>query len=140
MAFNFGKYITLYLMFASCFRTPFFLLFLILFESISNKLVLCSMPCLNFIRSMCYRVYSKCFSACVALVVIHHLLQTKQSFSGSQLCILQVFGSAGVIGNPMGFARSLGVGIRDFLSVPAKSILKVMKFFINCSSALLLDD
>ncbi|KAK6259268.1 hypothetical protein SCA6_013742 [Theobroma cacao] len=36
----------------------------------------------------------------------------------------KVFGSAGVIGNPMGFARSLGVGIRDFLAVPAKSILK----------------
>ncbi|XP_039053808.1 vacuolar protein sorting-associated protein 13A-like [Hibiscus syriacus] len=36
----------------------------------------------------------------------------------------KVFGSAGVIGNPMGFARSLGVGIRDFLAVPAKSFLK----------------
>ncbi|XP_065855428.1 uncharacterized protein [Euphorbia lathyris] len=36
----------------------------------------------------------------------------------------KIFGSAGVIGNPMGFARSLGLGIRDFLSVPAKSILQ----------------
>ncbi|KAK8498349.1 hypothetical protein V6N12_032902 [Hibiscus sabdariffa] len=36
----------------------------------------------------------------------------------------KVFGSAGVIGNPMGFARSLGIGIRDFLAVPAKSVLK----------------
>ncbi|XP_021627253.1 uncharacterized protein LOC110625875 isoform X2 [Manihot esculenta] len=36
----------------------------------------------------------------------------------------KVFGSAGVIGNPMGFARSLGLGIRDFLSVPARSILQ----------------
>ncbi|XVF82463.1 hypothetical protein PTKIN_Ptkin16aG0050400 [Pterospermum kingtungense] len=36
----------------------------------------------------------------------------------------KVFGSAGVIGNPMGFARSLSVGIRDFLAVPAKSLLK----------------
>ncbi|ONI15169.1 hypothetical protein PRUPE_3G028500 [Prunus persica] len=34
----------------------------------------------------------------------------------------KVFGSAGVIGNPMGFARSMGLGIRDFLSVPARSI------------------
>ncbi|KAF2317615.1 hypothetical protein GH714_025588 [Hevea brasiliensis] len=37
----------------------------------------------------------------------------------------KVFGSAGVIGNPMGFARSLGLGIRDFLSVPARSVLQV---------------
>ncbi|TXG57716.1 hypothetical protein EZV62_015545 [Acer yangbiense] len=36
----------------------------------------------------------------------------------------KVFGSAGVIGNPMGFARSLGLGIRDFLSVPARSVLQ----------------
>ncbi|KAE8077724.1 hypothetical protein FH972_016258 [Carpinus fangiana] len=36
----------------------------------------------------------------------------------------KVFGSAGVIGNPMGFARSLGLGIRDFLSMPARSILQ----------------
>ncbi|XP_044509521.1 uncharacterized protein LOC123228248 isoform X4 [Mangifera indica] len=36
----------------------------------------------------------------------------------------KVFGSAGVIGNPMGFARSLGLGIRDFLSVPAKGVLQ----------------
>ncbi|ESR43047.1 hypothetical protein CICLE_v100108862mg, partial [Citrus x clementina] len=36
----------------------------------------------------------------------------------------KVFGSAGVIGNPMGFARSLGLGIRDFLSVPARSMLQ----------------
>ncbi|XP_022960657.1 uncharacterized protein LOC111461381 isoform X1 [Cucurbita moschata] len=38
--------------------------------------------------------------------------------------IYKVFGSAGVIGNPMGFARRLGIGIRDFLSVPAKSVLQ----------------
>lgn len=38
---------------------------------------------------------------------------------------LKLFGSAGVIGNPLGFARSMGHGIRDFLSVPAKSIIKV---------------
>lgn len=38
--------------------------------------------------------------------------------------IYKVFGSAGVIGNPMGFARSVGQGIRDFLSVPAKSLVK----------------
>ncbi|XP_059667459.1 uncharacterized protein LOC132312914 [Cornus florida] len=36
----------------------------------------------------------------------------------------KVFGSAGVIGNPMGFARSVGLGIKDFLSVPARSILQ----------------
>ncbi|CAK7357552.1 unnamed protein product [Dovyalis caffra] len=38
----------------------------------------------------------------------------------------KVFGSAGVIGNPMGFARSLGLGIRDFLSVPARSFLQLL--------------
>lgn len=38
--------------------------------------------------------------------------------------IYKVFGSAGVIGNPMGFARSLSAGIKDFLSVPVKSIMK----------------
>ncbi|XP_027357140.1 uncharacterized protein LOC113866515 [Abrus precatorius] len=36
----------------------------------------------------------------------------------------KLFGSAGVIGNPLGFARSMGLGIRDFLSVPAKSIMQ----------------
>ncbi|KAI3958319.1 hypothetical protein MKW98_011007 [Papaver atlanticum] len=36
----------------------------------------------------------------------------------------KVFGSAGVIGNPMGFARNMGLGIKDFLSVPARGILK----------------
>ncbi|KAJ7978125.1 Vacuolar protein sorting-associated protein [Quillaja saponaria] len=36
----------------------------------------------------------------------------------------KVFGSAGVIGNPMGFARSVGLGIKDFLSVPARSIVQ----------------
>ncbi|KAI3688356.1 hypothetical protein L1987_82068 [Smallanthus sonchifolius] len=36
----------------------------------------------------------------------------------------KVFGSAGVIGNPMGFARSVGLGIKDFLSVPARSVMQ----------------
>ncbi|TKY59210.1 putative vacuolar protein sorting-associated protein 13A [Spatholobus suberectus] len=36
----------------------------------------------------------------------------------------KLFGSAGVIGNPLGFARSMGLGIRDFLSVPTKSIVR----------------
>ncbi|KAK7300278.1 hypothetical protein RJT34_11120 [Clitoria ternatea] len=36
----------------------------------------------------------------------------------------KLFGSAGVIGNPLGFARSMGLGIKDFLSVPAKSIMQ----------------
>ncbi|CAK9168285.1 unnamed protein product [Ilex paraguariensis] len=38
--------------------------------------------------------------------------------------IYKVFGSAGVIGNPMGFARSVGLGLKDFLAVPARSVLK----------------
>lgn len=36
----------------------------------------------------------------------------------------KLFGSAGVIGNPLGFARSMGHGIRDFLSVPANNIMQ----------------
>eukprot|EP00268_Persea_americana_P023609 TRINITY_DN23168_c0_g2_i2.p1 TRINITY_DN23168_c0_g2~~TRINITY_DN23168_c0_g2_i2.p1 ORF type:complete len:2954 (+),score=526.87 TRINITY_DN23168_c0_g2_i2:1710-10571(+) len=38
--------------------------------------------------------------------------------------IYKVFGSAGVIGNPMGFARNVGLGIKDFLSVPAKGVFQ----------------
>lgn len=36
----------------------------------------------------------------------------------------KVFGSAGVIGNPLGFARSLGLGIRDFFSLPIWSVFQ----------------
>eukprot|EP01018_Ginkgo_biloba_P017830 Gb_28330 [translate_table: standard] len=38
--------------------------------------------------------------------------------------VYKVLGSVGVFGNPMGFARNLGFGIRDFISVPAKSIVQ----------------
>ncbi|XP_074272572.1 intermembrane lipid transfer protein VPS13-like isoform X1 [Silene latifolia] len=38
--------------------------------------------------------------------------------------LYKVFGSAGVIGNPIGFARSIGLGFKDFLSVPAKGVLQ----------------
>ncbi|GAB2222927.1 hypothetical protein Drorol1_Dr00017059 [Drosera rotundifolia] len=36
----------------------------------------------------------------------------------------KLFGSAGVMGNPMGFARRVGLGIKDFLSVPAQGVLQ----------------
>ncbi|XP_051121162.1 uncharacterized protein LOC127244726 [Andrographis paniculata] len=36
----------------------------------------------------------------------------------------KVFGSAGVIGNPVGFARNLGLGIKDFFSVPIWSVFQ----------------
>ncbi|WOK94697.1 hypothetical protein Cni_G03402 [Canna indica] len=36
----------------------------------------------------------------------------------------KVLGSAGVIGNPMGFARNVGLGIKDFLSHSGKGILQ----------------
>ncbi|KAL9665135.1 hypothetical protein QQ045_020546 [Rhodiola kirilowii] len=39
-----------------------------------------------------------------------------------QLEMYKVLASAGVIGNPMGFARSVGMGIKDFLAVPASSL------------------
>ncbi|XP_078445725.1 vacuolar protein sorting-associated protein, putative (DUF1162) isoform X2 [Wolffia australiana] len=36
----------------------------------------------------------------------------------------KIFGSAGLIGNPMGFARNLGIGIKDFLHVSSKGIVQ----------------
>ncbi|KFK27746.1 hypothetical protein AALP_AA8G423700 [Arabis alpina] len=36
----------------------------------------------------------------------------------------KVFGSAGVIGNPLGFARNVALGIKDFLSAPSRSVSK----------------
>ncbi|XP_031091593.1 uncharacterized protein LOC115996484 isoform X5 [Ipomoea triloba] len=36
----------------------------------------------------------------------------------------KVLGSAGVIGNPMGFARSVTLGIKDFLSAPLQSVFQ----------------
>ena len=41
-----------------------------------------------------------------------------------------MFGSAGVIGNPMGFARNVAVGIKDFLSAPSRSVSKVIILFM----------
>ncbi|KAA8547313.1 hypothetical protein F0562_003823 [Nyssa sinensis] len=51
------------------------------------------------------------------ILVRHYTRQTLHE-------MYKVFGSAGVIGNPMGFARNVGVGIKDFLSVPARSVLQ----------------
>ncbi|KAF8412687.1 hypothetical protein HHK36_000655 [Tetracentron sinense] len=39
--------------------------------------------------------------------------------------VAKEFGSVGVIGNPMGFTRNVGIDIKDFLSVTAKGILRV---------------
>ncbi|KAL4187276.1 hypothetical protein AMTRI_Chr09g38240 [Amborella trichopoda] len=36
----------------------------------------------------------------------------------------KVFGSAGVIGNPIGFIRNVGLGIKDFVLVPARGVLQ----------------
>jgi len=41
--------------------------------------------------------------------------------------LLQVLGSAGVIGNPMGFARNVGFGLKDFISASRKGKLQVCK-------------
>ncbi|KAI3918818.1 hypothetical protein MKX01_042138 [Papaver californicum] len=66
------------------------------------------------------------------LTIVHHMASW-ESFQeilvrhySRQLLheMYKVFGSAGVIGNPMGFARNMGLGIKDFLSVPARGILK----------------
>lgn len=51
--------------------------------------------------------------------------QESVSINFSKIMKLQVFGSAGVIGNPVGFARSLGLGIKDFFSLPIWSVIQV---------------
>ncbi|CAI9097127.1 OLC1v1033463C2 [Oldenlandia corymbosa var. corymbosa] len=51
-------------------------------------------------------------------ILIRHY--TKQSLHE----MYKIFGSAGLIGNPMGFMRSMSHGIKDFLSVPVRSILR----------------
>ncbi|XP_071697656.1 intermembrane lipid transfer protein VPS13 [Rutidosis leptorrhynchoides] len=51
------------------------------------------------------------------ILIIHYTRQLLHE-------MYKVFGSAGVIGNPMGFARSVGLGIKDFLSVPARSFMQ----------------
>ncbi|EEE67937.1 hypothetical protein OsJ_25824 [Oryza sativa Japonica Group] len=38
--------------------------------------------------------------------------------------VYKVFGSAGVIGNPMGFARNVGFGLKDFVSASRRGILQ----------------
>ncbi|KAK1306903.1 hypothetical protein QJS10_CPA10g00690 [Acorus calamus] len=51
------------------------------------------------------------------MIVRHYTRQLRNE-------IYKVFGSAGVFGNPMGFARNVGVGIKDFLSASSKSIVQ----------------
>lgn len=52
----------------------------------------------------------------------------------SRTQLVQVFGSAGLIGNPVGFARSLGLGIKDFFSLPIWSVFQVYhsKLIFQC--------
>ncbi|XP_073012455.1 intermembrane lipid transfer protein VPS13 isoform X2 [Typha latifolia] len=38
--------------------------------------------------------------------------------------LYKVFGSAGVIGNPMGFARNVGIGLKDFVSASSRGVLQ----------------
>ncbi|KAH7441415.1 hypothetical protein KP509_03G037800 [Ceratopteris richardii] len=38
--------------------------------------------------------------------------------------IYKVLGSVGLLGNPMGFMKSLGLGVREFVSAPAKSFVQ----------------
>ncbi|KAH7688715.1 Vacuolar protein sorting-associated protein 13 [Dioscorea alata] len=67
-------------------------------------------------------------------LTLEHLMASKESIQEiltrhytRQLLheIYKEFGSAGVIGNPMGFARNVGVGIKDFLSISSKGIVQV---------------
>ncbi|KAL5715325.1 hypothetical protein ACHQM5_017158 [Ranunculus cassubicifolius] len=66
------------------------------------------------------------------LTISHHL-GTPESFNEilirhytPQLLheMYKIFGSASVIGNPMGFAKNLGLGIKDLLSIPSTGVLK----------------
>ncbi|KAJ0968632.1 hypothetical protein J5N97_025549 [Dioscorea zingiberensis] len=66
-------------------------------------------------------------------LTLEHLMASKESIQEiltrhytRQLLheIYKVFGSAGVIGNPMGFARNVGVGIKDFLSVSTQGVVQ----------------
>ncbi|GAV67143.1 LOW QUALITY PROTEIN: DUF1162 domain-containing protein/Chorein_N domain-containing protein [Cephalotus follicularis] len=50
-------------------------------------------------------------------LIIHYTSELRRD-------MYKVIGSAGVIGNPVGFARSVGLGIRDFLSVPSRGVSK----------------
>uniref|UniRef100_A0A0E0AQ59 Uncharacterized protein n=1 Tax=Oryza glumipatula TaxID=40148 RepID=A0A0E0AQ59_9ORYZ len=43
--------------------------------------------------------------------------------------VYKVFGSAGVIGNPMGFARNVGFGLKDFVSASRRGILQGLVAF-----------
>ncbi|ONK64446.1 uncharacterized protein A4U43_C07F26050 [Asparagus officinalis] len=65
-------------------------------------------------------------------LVLGHLMASRESIEEMvtkhytrQLLheMYKVFGSAGVIGNPIGFARNVGLGIKDFLSVSSKEIV-----------------
>lgn len=63
----------------------------------------------------------------MAISILSYCKEIYQLVLTLLLLMNQVFGSAGVIGNPMGFARRVGHGVKDFLSVPAKGVLQVKK-------------
>lgn len=52
-------------------------------------------------------------------------------------CLMQVLGSAGVIGNPMGFARNVGFGLKDFISASRKGKLQVCKYEVLAGMSIL---
>ncbi|KAK6918056.1 Vacuolar protein sorting-associated protein 13, DH-like domain [Dillenia turbinata] len=66
------------------------------------------------------------------LIIAHHMaslelmLEILSRHYGRQLLheLYKILGSAGVIGNPMGFVRNVGLGIKDFLSVPARTVFQ----------------
>eukprot|EP00249_Psilotum_nudum_P016244 c25743_g1_i1 orf=309-3461(-) len=71
------------------------------------------------------------------LMFSHHLASWKEikgniaRYYTRQLLheVYKVLGSVGVFGNPMGFMRSLGNGIHDFVSAPARSFIQSPRFF-----------
>ncbi|KAF8413986.1 hypothetical protein HHK36_001984 [Tetracentron sinense] len=53
---------------------------------------------------------------------------------------MEEFGSTGVIGNPMGFARNVGFDIKNFLSVPAKGMAPGTTSFLSNTVYAMSDD
>ncbi|PKA51468.1 hypothetical protein AXF42_Ash002833 [Apostasia shenzhenica] len=51
------------------------------------------------------------------ILVRHYMRQLLQE-------LYKLFGSAGVIGNPIGFARNVGLGIKDFISVSSSALFQ----------------
>jgi hypothetical protein len=62
--------------------------------------------------------------------VSHIVLQLTRNLSGT-FDLVQVVGSADVLGNPIHFVRTLGSGMWDFVSTPARSLKQVRAITVH---------